>query len=207
MKNIISNRLATTGFNPIAICTRSALMIIAFTLILGIVYPLTVTGLAQYLFPYQANGSLITKNNKVIGSEMIGQDFRKGAYFQSRPSATSPNPYNAASSSGSNLGATNPKLKEVVSERVQSWRMKKGNNLSVPSDLVTASSSGLDPNITEEAARYQASVVAKLRKLPEQTIQALITMHVQKGLTGATPYVNVLQLNMALDELTESTNK
>lgn len=197
----------TSDFSWASVCATSAYMIVAMTVVLGLIYPLAITGISQVIFPDQANGSLIEKDGKIVGSSMIGQDFSKGAYFQSRPSATADAPYNAAASSGTNFGPAHPKLKEAVSERVAVWQKKTGSNAAVPTDLVTASSSGLDPNITEEAARYQAGIVAKARGMTEHDVQALISEHVQTGLTGATPYVNVLELNLALDALNQPQKK
>jgi K+-transporting ATPase ATPase C chain len=167
------------------------------------VYPLTVTGLAQLVFPQQANGSLIVRDGKVIGSELIGQYFDDPKYFWGRPSATSPFPYNAAASSGSNLGPTNPALIEAVKIRVAALRAADPDNEApVPVDLVTASGSGLDPHITPAAALYQAHRVARLRGLEENQVKDLVARSTegrQFGFLGE-PRVNVLKLNLALDE-------
>ena len=175
----------------------AALAFVVLTLITGIVYPLIVTAFAQ-LFPNKATGSVIEVNGKAVGSELIGQPFSDPKYFWSRPSATSPQPYNGASSSGSNLGPTNKALHEAVAERLKQFEQKP-----VPADLVTASASGLDPHISPEAARFQVSRVAKARGLTEDRIQELLDRHTEArtfGLLGE-PRVNVLRLNLALDAL------
>ena len=180
-------------------------MLLVLTLLTGVVYPLTVTGLAQLVFPQQANGSLIVRDGKVIGSELIGQHFDDPKYFWGRPSATSPFPYNAAASSGSNLGPTNPALIEAVKIRVAALRAADPDNEApVPVDLVTASGSGLDPHITPAAALYQAHRVARLRGLAENQVKDLVARSTegrQFGFLGE-PRVNVLKLNLALDALT-----
>jgi K+-transporting ATPase ATPase C chain len=179
-------------------------MLLLLTVLTGLVYPLAVTGLAQLLFPDQANGSLIVREGRVIGSRLIGQYFDKPEYFWSRPSATAPFPYNAAASGGSNLGPTNPVLIEAVNARVAALRAADpGNDLPIPVDLVTASGSGLDPHISPAAAQYQAKLVARARSLDESTVQTLAAQHTegrQFGLLGERR-VNVLQLNLALDAL------
>jgi potassium-transporting ATPase KdpC subunit len=175
-----------------------------FTVITGVVYPLVVTGVAQLAFPRQANGSLLLRNGKAIGSSLIGQSFSSPKYFWSRPSATSPMPYNAANSSGSNLGPLNPALMENVKTRIE--QLKAADAASkplVPVDLVTASGSGLDPDISPAAAEYQISRVAKTRNLDETKVRELVakyTKNRQLGVLGE-PRVNVLELNLALDNL------
>ncbi|NGZ10070.1 MAG: potassium-transporting ATPase subunit KdpC [Nitrospira sp. LK70] len=180
-------------------------MVLLLTVLTGLTYPLTVTGLAQVFFPDQANGSLILREGKVVGSRLIGQYFDKPEYFWSRPSATAPFPYNAAASGGSNLGPTNPVLIDAVKTRVAALRTADpGNALPIPVDLVTASGSGLDPHISPAAALYQAKRVARARGLDENSVLTLVSKHTegrQFGLLGE-PRVNVLMLNLALDALT-----
>ncbi|HUL42040.1 MAG TPA: potassium-transporting ATPase subunit KdpC [Burkholderiales bacterium] len=179
-------------------------MLIIMTVITGIAYPLLVTGVAQTVFPHQANGSLIMKNGKPIGSELIGQPFSSPKYFWSRPSATSPKPYDGGSSSGSNLGPTNPALLDAVADRIKALReADPGNAAPVPADLVTASGSGLDPHISPAAAYYQAERVARARKLDSKRVRSLIAEHTESRqfwILGE-PRVNVLKLNLALDAL------
>jgi K+-transporting ATPase ATPase C chain len=184
---------------------KPALMVfLLLTVLTGLVYPLAVTGLAQMLFPYQANGSLIVRDGRTIGSELIGQPFDAPRNFWGRPSATSPFPYNAAASSGSNLGPTNPALAEAVKAQVAALRAADlGNDAPVPVDLVTASGSGLDPHISPAAAAYQARRVARARGLDVADVQRLVDRHIegrQFGFLGE-PRVNVLLLNLALDEM------
>ena len=176
--------------------------IFLFSLLTGIMYTLFVTGFAQVIFPYQANGSLLVADGTAIGSELIGQPFSDPRYFWSRPSATQPLPYNAAASSGSNLGPTNPKLAQAVSKRIAELRSIDAQNTSpVPVDLVTASASGLDPHISIAAANYQVARVAKARGLDETLVSELVKKYTdgrQLGVLGE-PRVNVLRLNLALD--------
>lgn len=183
---------------------RPALIaILIFTLITGVIYPLVVTGIAQLVFPRQANGSLIVRNGQAVGSELIGQSFDDPKYFWGRPSATSPFPYNAAASSGSNLGPGNPALLEAVQARVATLKAADPTNTQpIPVDLVTASASGLDPHISLAAAIYQVPRVARVRGLSEAVVRALVnqvTEGRQFGFLGE-PRVNVLKLNLALDE-------
>jgi K+-transporting ATPase ATPase C chain len=182
----------------------AVMVFLVLTVLTGLVYPLAVTGLAQILFPHQANGSLIVRDGKTIGSELIGQPFDAPRYFWGRPSATSPFPYNAAASSGSNLGPTNPAVAEAVKARVAALRAADlGNDAPVPVDLVTASGSGLDPHISPAAAAYQARRVARARGLDVADVQRLVDRHIegrQFGFLGE-PRVNVLLLNLALDEM------
>ena len=184
---------------------RPAITIFALlTIITGVIYPLVVTGIAQLAFPHQAHGSLIEKDGVVIGSELIGQQFDDPSYFWGRPSATSPEPYNAASSSGSNLGPTNPALISAVEARVKVLQeADPDNTLPIPVDLVTASGSGLDPHISVASALYQVQRVATARGLNEADVVALVNQYTegrQFGFLGE-PRVNVLLLNIALDEL------
>ena len=182
---------------------RAALVSLAFlTIVTGLAYPAIVTGIAQVAFPYRANGSLVVKDGKTLGSELIGQPFDDAKYFWGRPSATTPFAYNAGSSSGSNLSPTNPDLVRAVQARVAALRAADpGNTASVPVDLVTASGSGLDPHISPAAALYQVSRVAKARKLNPQRVQELVERHIEGRLFGllGEPRVNVLELNLALD--------
>ena len=182
---------------------RPALVLFALlTALTGVVYPLAVTGIAQALFPAQAAGSLIVRDGKTIGSSLIGQSFSDPKYFWGRPSATTPIPYNASSSSGSNLGPLNPALTDAVKARIEALRAAdRGNAAAVPVDLVTASGSGLDPHISVAAAQVQAQRVAKVRGLSMQQLQPLIDKHTEGQLLGliGEPRVNVLQLNLALD--------
>jgi len=181
---------------------QSLVMLLLMTIITGILYPLAVTGVAQVIFPHQANGSLIVKGGKPIGSSLIGQSFTEPKYFWGRPSATSPNPDNGASSSGSNLGPSNPALIAAVKQRIADLRAADpGNTLPVPVDMVTASASGLDPQISPAAAQYQVARVAKARGLSDAQVEALVheyTRGREFGVFGE-PRVNVLRLNLALD--------
>ena len=188
-------------------------MILVMTVITGLAYPLAMTGIAQLVFPHQANGSLIRNGDKVIGSELIGQNFTKPGYFHGRPSATSdvdpkdptktvPAPYNAANSSGSNAGPTSKALSERVQEDVKALK-EENPNAAIPIDLVTASASGLDPDISPASALFQVPRVAKERGVPEDNLRTLVAQHTEGRLLGliGEPRVNVLQLNMALDAL------
>ena len=183
---------------------NAAMLLLLMTVITGIAYPLLVTGLAQMIFPAQANGSLVSKGGKSIGSALIGQSFTDPKYFWGRPSVTAPQPYNGTASGGSNLGPSNPALADAVKQRIAALRAADpGNDAPVPVDLVTASGSGLDPDISPAAALYQANRVARIRGLPPATVRALVTRHTQgrQFLVLGEPRVNVLELNLALDKL------
>jgi len=186
-------------------------LLIALTLITGLIYPLAMTGIAGVLFPNQAQGSLITENGKVVGSSLIGQQFTSDKYFHGRPSATTgtdakgntvPQPYNATNSMGSNLGPTS----KALSDRVNGDYAKlhaENPNMPVPVDLVTTSGSGLDPDISPEAAAFQVPRIAKARNLTADQVQQLVQQHTEGRLFGliGEPHVNVLGLNLALDQL------
>jgi len=176
------------------------LMTIVTTLLLGVAYPLVVTGLAQLLFPEKANGQLIERNGKIVGSRIIGQPFSSPGYFRSRPSAAGTG-YDAANSAGTNLGPTNKKLIDTVRAAVDAAKQESPSSL-VPVDLVTSSASGLDPHISPAAAAFQVARVARERGVPEEEIRRLVEAHSlgrQLGFLGE-PVVNVLELNLALDD-------
>jgi K+-transporting ATPase ATPase C chain len=188
-------------------------VLVALTLITGLAYPLAMTGIAEVLFPRQAQGSLIEQDGKVVGSALIGQVFESDKYFHGRPSATTapdpndstktvPAPYNAANSGGSNLGPTNKALIDRVQGDVDTLK-KENPNAPIPQDLVTTSASGLDPHISPEAALFQAPRIAKARNLPEDRVRQLVADNTEGRLFGllGEPRVNVLQLNLALDHL------
>jgi potassium-transporting ATPase KdpC subunit len=179
----------------------AVLMTISTTVLLGVIYPLVVTALAQVLFHDKANGQLVSKNGELIGSQIIGQPFVSDKYFHSRPSAAG-NGYDAANSSGSNLGPTNQKLVDRIKNDTATAQADNPNT-PVPIDLVTTSGSGLDPDITPAAALFQVPRIARVRHLSEDQVRALVQSHIQQrqfAILGE-PRVNVLQLNLALDEL------
>jgi K+-transporting ATPase ATPase C chain len=182
---------------------RPALVLfLVLSLLTGLLYPLLVTGVAQAVFPHQANGSLVQRDGQTVGSELIGQPFSQPGHFWSRPSATGPMAYNAAASGGSNLGPSHPALAEAVQARIAALRAADpGNTAPVPVDLVTASASGLDPHISLAAARYQAARVARVRGLPAEQVNALVDQHTEGAWLGfmGEARVNVLALNLALD--------
>lgn len=180
----------------------AVVLFVLLSAVTGIGYPLLVTGVAQAAFPAQANGGLVLRDGKPVGSSLIGQHFSEPKYFWGRPSATGDKPYNGLASGGSNLGPRNPALAEAVKARVDALRAADpGNTALVPVDLVTASASGLDPEISPAAAAYQAARVARLRGLPEDQVRALVGRHVERPVMGflGEPRVNVLALNLALD--------
>jgi len=182
---------------------RPAISLFALLSVLtGLVYPLAVTGIGQLLFPWQAKGSLLSVDGRRVGSALIGQNFTERGYFWGRPSATAPQPYNGAASGGSNLGPLNPALTDAVKARIAALRAADpGNDQPVPVDLVTTSGSGLDPDISLAAARYQVARIARARRLPIKQVSALIERHAARpwlGILGE-PRVNVLRLNLALD--------
>ena len=183
----------------------SVRLLFVLTFLTGVIYPLTVTAVAQLCFPHQANGSLITELDRIRGSELIGQQFSKSEYFWGRISATAPVACNAAASGGSNFGPLNPDLLKMVQERLSACTASSsGHPPQVPVDLVTSSGSGLDPHISPAAAEYQLARVAKSRNLDESKVLELVKRHTQSrqlGLLGE-PRVNVLQLNLELDRLT-----
>lgn len=182
---------------------QSIVLLVLLTAITGVAYPLVVTGLGQLLFSSQANGSLIERDGKTVGSVLIGQGFSHPKYFWSRPSATSPFPYNGGASSGSNQGPNNPALTDAIKQRIDALHAADPSNTTlVPVDLITASGSGLDPHISLAAANYQLMRVARVRSLSVDTVQTLIeqaTESRQFGLLGE-PRVNVLKLNLLLDK-------
>lgn len=184
---------------------RPALVLFgALTLVCGVFYPYAVTGIGQAVFPEQANGSLIQRDGITVGSRLIGQSFTSPRYFWSRPSATAPMANNGAGSGGSNLGPLNPALTEAVKGRVEALKAADpANTLPIPANLVTTSASGLDPEISLAAARYQAHRIAAARGVPQSAVEALIAQHGQEPLFGifVEARVNVLELNLALDAL------
>ncbi|WP_447779244.1 potassium-transporting ATPase subunit KdpC [Variovorax boronicumulans] len=188
---------------------RPALVLFALlSALTGLIYPAAVTGAAQALFPSQAAGSLVVRDGKPVGSALIGQNFSDPKHFWGRPSATAPQPYNASASGGSNQGPLNPALADAVKARVEALRAADpGNTAPVPVDLVTASASGLDPDISPAAAHYQAARVARERGMAPHQVNALIVQNTQKPLWGVLgeSRVNVLVLNLALDASNSST--
>jgi K+-transporting ATPase ATPase C chain len=177
--------------------------LLLFIILTGIIYPLAVTGIAQAVFPHQANGSIITKNGKAVGSKLLGQQFDNPKYFWGRLSATTPYPYNGGSSSGSNLGPNNPDLMKAVQARIDALHSADPSNTAkIPVDLVTASGSGLDPHISTAAAEYQLHRVAKARGLDDARVRDIVAKNTRGRWLGVIgePVINVLELNLELDE-------
>jgi K+-transporting ATPase ATPase C chain len=188
----------------------AVISILLFTVLTGLLYPLAIAGIAQLIFPRQANGSLIKKGESVVGSALIGQPFSNPKYFWSRPSATSPYQYNAGASSGSNLGPTNSVLITEVSQRISDLRKVDSlNTQPIPVDLVTSSGSGLDPHISVGAALYQLPRVARVRHMGIEQVRSLVDENIDGRFLGfiGEPGVNVLKLNLALDELSSEKGK
>ncbi|ACS84933.1 potassium-transporting ATPase subunit KdpC [Musicola paradisiaca] len=181
----------------------SLVMLLLMTLITGVAYPLLITGLGQWWFPAQANGSLLYRQGKVVGSALIGQSFSRDGDFQGRPSATLDSAYNPLASGGSNLATSNPALDQAIGQNVKNWRQRQNNDAPVPVDLVTASASGLDPHISPQAAQYQADRIAKARGLSTTVVEQLITRATQTPMPAfiGAPVVNVVELNLALDQI------
>lgn len=192
------------------IIRSSIVMLLLLAIITGVAYPLLVTGLANMLFPWQSNGSLIEQKNRVIGSALIGQNYLSDRYFLGRPSATAQQPYNPLASGGSNLAVSNPVTNETFALRSEQLRQQNpdaGN--AIPVDLLTASASGLDPNISVAAAQYQVPRIAKNRQISPEEVESLITAQTEKPLLAflGEPIINVLQLNIALDEFQQQANR
>jgi K+-transporting ATPase ATPase C chain len=180
------------------------------TVLTGFIYPLIVTGVARVAFADQADGSLILRDGKLVGSRLIGQSFSDPKHFWSRPSATSPQPYNGTASGGSNLGPLNPALTDAIKTRIQALQAADpGNKAAVPVDLVTASASGLDPHISVAAAQYQVARVARARGVSATAVRGLLLAHTEGRLWGVLgePRVNILELNLSLDELAARDGK
>ncbi|HTB67748.1 MAG TPA: potassium-transporting ATPase subunit KdpC [Steroidobacteraceae bacterium] len=185
----------------------AVVLLVLFTILTGLIYPLAITGIAQAAFGHAASGSIVARGGKPIGSSLIGQNFSDPKYFWSRPSATSPQPYGGTASSGSNLGPLNPALIDGIKGRIQALRAADpGNSAPIPVDLVTASASGLDPEESIAAVLYQAPRVARVRGVPLPVLRTVIDAHSQLRWLGAfgEPRVNVLALNLALDDLAPS---
>ncbi len=201
VKTPASAHAGTERTSLLAELRTAGLVLLVFTVLTGLAYPLTITAIAQLAFPHQANGSRIGADGRTVGSELIGQPFDDPRYFWSRPSATAPYPYNAGASSGSNLAVTNPAQVDAICTRIARLReVDPGNMSPIPADLLTASASGLDPHISPAAAEYQVERVAKARGMSADAVRQLVrqhTEHQQFGVLGA-PRVNVLKLNLAL---------
>jgi K+-transporting ATPase ATPase C chain len=183
---------------------QAFLLFLVLSVLTGIIYPLVITGIAQAVFPRQANGSLIYREGRPVASRLIGQSFTEAKYFWGRPSATSPMPYNAASSGGSNLGPTNPALIKAVQQRIAALKAADpGSEAPIPVDLVTSSGSGLDPHISPAAAQYQVARVAKAQGLDVETVRQAVARHTEGQTLGllSEPRVHVVELNLDLDSL------
>lgn len=205
MTTTLATPATTAATSEVPLWRPALTLFVVFSLVTGLAYPLLVTGVAQTVFPQQANGSLIARDGKTVGSALIGQRFSEPGHFWGRPSATAPMDNNAANSVGSNLAPTAPALVDAVKARVEALRaVDPGNTAPVPVDLVTTSASGLDPHISRAAADYQAARVARVRGLPVPQVQALVEQHTEGRWLGfvGEPRVNVLQLNLALDATT-----
>jgi len=192
----------STRTSTLSMLRPALVLFLLLTVLTGFLYPLLIAGLAQLLFAPQATGSIIMRDGRAVGSRLIGQDFSDARYFWGRPSATTPRPYNGAASTGSNQGPLNPALLDAIKARLAALRAADpGNDAPVPVDLVTASGSGLDPEISVAAANYQAARVARARGLSPARLQGLIAQHTAGRLLGVLgePRVNVLELNLALD--------
>lgn len=202
MKNSVASPSPFSLFRP-------ALTLLAlFTILTGILYPAFVTACARGIFPARAEGSLMKQGDRIVGSELIGQPFEEPRYFWGRPSATANFPYNGAASTGSNLGPTNPALRQAIAARIEALRIADPENAApVPIDLVTSSGSGLDPHISPAAAYYQVGRVARAQGLDLSLVRGLVDKHVEEPMLGflGERRVNVLRLNLALDELTKNT--
>lgn len=191
-------KMAHQSESPMQMILRSVWLLAVLTLLLGVMYPLVVTGLAQTFFPHQANGSMVQRNGKTVGSALIGQDFTGTVYFQSRPSMTPGVPYNAQASAGSNFSVGNPKQILAIGQRAQKWFDEAPNQVIIPTDLLTASASGLDPHITLEAAYYQMQIVSEQTGLSQEELKKLIDEHSEHTIFGTSAHVNVLLLNLSV---------
>lgn len=198
MESISTNKTCKRVYS---IVLHSVYVMIVMTFVLGIIYPVVITYISQVIFPYQANGSIIEQNGKAIGSDLIGQNFDKIPYFKSRPSATD---YDAADSSGTNYGVINEKLTAQINKRAAFWKDATKSDVKIPADLLTASSSGIDPHISHAAAMYQVNMVAKNTGISKDKLVALIDENTTKNMFGGDGIVNVLHLNMAVDKLAKA---
>jgi K+-transporting ATPase ATPase C chain len=183
---------------------KAILVFVVFSALCGLLYPLFMTGVSQFFFPWRSNGSIITPGNQILGSELIGQKFNSLKYFHGRPSAADP-AYNASASAGSNFGPSNAKFLEEVKKRVEQVRNENGlpSHTAIPADLVLASASGLDPQVSVESAMFQVKRIARERGLPEPEVEKVVNQHIERRLLGiwGQPRVNVLKLNLGMDRL------